>query len=86
MKALLLTVSVRLLASPIVAFLLVTMLNIQGFGYKAGMVQASMPTAVMAIVLATEFDTQPEFVTSAVLVSTLVSPLTLTPLLSFLGV
>ncbi len=86
MKALLLTVSVRLLASPIVAFLLVAMLNIQGFGYKAGMVQASMPTAVMAIVLATEFDTQPEFVTSAVLVSTLVSPLTLTPLLSFLGV
>ncbi len=32
-----------------------------------------------------EFDAEPSFVTAAVLVTTLLSPLTLTPLLAFLG-
>jgi predicted permease len=44
-----------------------------------------MPSAVIAIVLATEYDVEPAFVTSAVLVTTLLSPLTLTPLLKILG-
>jgi len=44
-----------------------------------------MPTAVLTTVLATEFDSQPSFVTTVVFVTTLLSPLTLTPLLYFLG-
>jgi len=35
--------------------------------------------------LSTEFDTEPSFVTSVVFTTTLLSPLTLTPLLAYLG-
>ncbi len=44
-----------------------------------------MPSAVVNIVIATEYDVEPEFVTGAVLVTTLLSPLSLTPLLAALG-
>ena len=84
-KALTISNTVRLIVSPLLALGLVFLFNIQGYGFKAGMVDAAMPSAVMSIVLATEFDTQPEFVTSAVLISTLLSPFTLTPLLAILG-
>ena len=44
-----------------------------------------MPTAVMSTILATEYEAEPAFVTTAVFASTLLSPLTLTPLLLILG-
>ena len=44
-----------------------------------------MPWAVLSTILATEYDAEPVFVTTAVFVSTLLSPLTLTPLLLILG-
>jgi predicted permease len=44
-----------------------------------------MPTAVTATLLATEFELQPEFVTFSVAFSTLISILTLTPLITFLS-
>jgi len=47
-------------------------------------VLASMPVAVATTILALEFDTSPEFVTGAVFLSTLLSPLTLTPLIAYL--
>jgi predicted permease len=43
-----------------------------------------MPTAVLASMLATQYDADPEFVAAAVLLSTMLSPLTLTPLLAAL--
>ena len=85
-KALILSNSIRLLVSPVLALILMHFIQIKGIAFKAGMIEASMPTAVMSIVLATEFDANPRFVTSAVLTSTLLSPITLTPLLAFLGV
>jgi predicted permease len=44
-----------------------------------------MPSAVICIVLATEYDVEPTFVTSVVFLTTLLSPLSLTPLLAYLG-
>jgi predicted permease len=44
-----------------------------------------MPTAVMATILATEYEAEPAFVTTTVFATTLLSPLTLTPLLLILG-
>ena len=44
-----------------------------------------MPSAVITLVLATEYDVEPGFVTSVVFLTTLVSPLTLTPLMRLLG-
>jgi predicted permease len=44
-----------------------------------------MPTAVVTTILATEYDIEPGMITRGVVISTLISPLTLTPLLAWLG-
>lgn len=75
----------RLVASPILAIVLATLFNLQGPAYQAGVLEAAVPTAVLTTVLATEYNIEPAFVTTAVVTSTLLSPLTVTPLLAFLG-
>lgn len=61
------------------------LLGLEGPSRQAGIAQAGMPSAVINIILATEYDVEPEFVTAAVLVTTLLCPFTLTPLLAYLG-
>jgi predicted permease len=77
--------SIRLLVSPLVAWFAAPLLGLTGMSAKAGILEAATPTAVMTIVIATEFDVEPEFVTSVVLATTLLSPLTITPLLAMLS-
>jgi malate permease and related proteins len=77
--------SLRLVASPLIALLLAIPFGLEGAARQAGVSEAAMPTAVITIVLATEFDVEPAFVTGVVFTSTLLSPLTLTPLLAYLG-
>ncbi|HEY47249.1 MAG: hypothetical protein AMJ88_00330 [Anaerolineae bacterium SM23_ 63] len=80
------SVGLRMLVSPLIAWFLVPILGLSGVGRQAGILQAAMPTAVLSTVIATEYDVEPEFVTGVVLVTTLISPLTLTPLLALLGI
>lgn len=75
----------RLLVSPLAAFGLSLAIGLKGLPLQAGVLEAAMPSAVMAIILSTEFDVEPAFVTTAVTTTTLLSPLTITPLLAFLG-
>lgn len=75
----------RLVVSPLIALGLAFMLGLQGTAFQAGITESAMPTAVMATVLATEFDAEPAFTTAVVTLTTLLSPLTLTPLLAFLS-
>jgi predicted permease len=82
---LVLTVGLRLLVAPVLAFGLARLFGMNGPSYQAVILEAAMPAAVMTTILATEFEAEPTFVTAAVLVTTLLSPLTLTPLLAFLG-
>jgi malate permease and related proteins len=77
--------SIRLLISPLIAFGLTRLFGMSGASYQAVVLEAAMPSAVLTTILATEFDAEPTFVTTAVLVTTLLSPFTLTPLLAFLG-
>jgi predicted permease len=77
--------SIRLLVSPLVAWFAAPLLGLTGMSAKAGILEAATPTAVLTIVIATEFDVEPEFVTSVVLATTLLSPLTITPLLAMLS-
>jgi predicted permease len=79
-----LAVVLSLVASPFVALGLAWLLNLSGGARQAGVILASMPVAVITTIFALEFDIAPAFVTSAVFVSTLLSPLTLTPLLAYL--
>jgi predicted permease len=84
-RALQLSVLLRLLIAPLAALLFAALFGLQGFTRQGSVTQASMPSMVSATVLATEYDLDAKLVTAVVFISTLLSPLTLTPLLVFLG-
>jgi len=84
-QALTTAVTLRLLASPIIAVGLSVLFGLHGPARQARILEASMPSAVLSTIIATEFDLEPAFVTSVVFVTTILSPLTITPLLSYLG-
>ncbi len=84
-SALILSNSMRLVLSPLIALGVSWLFHLKGAAFQAGMVEAAVPTAIATTVLATEYDIEPAFVTTAVFISTLLSPLTLTPLLAYLG-
>jgi predicted permease len=85
LRPLVLVSVMRLLVAPLLAIGITRLLGITGPAYQASVLEAGMPTAVLTTVLATEFDCLPSFVTTAVFVTTLLSPITLTALLYFLG-
>lgn len=73
---------VRLLAGPAFALLLVVPFGLTGIERGAGILQASMPVAVLAALIALEHRLLPDFVTTVTLFSTLVSAVTLTMVLT----
>jgi malate permease and related proteins len=75
----------RLLVAPAIALGLSVLFRLSGPAYQAGVIQSAMPTAVVMTILATEYNIEPSFISSAVFTSTLLSPLTITPLLAYLG-
>jgi predicted permease len=84
-RAMQLSVALRMVLAPLAALLFAGLFGLQGFTRQAGVTQASMPSMVSATVLATEYELDAKLVTAVVFISTLLSPLTLTPLLVFLG-
>ena len=85
LRALQLSVALRLLVAPLFAFLLAALFGLKGPVRQGAVIQASMPGMVSATVLATEYQLDSKLVTAVIFVSTILSPLTLTPLLVFLG-
>jgi predicted permease len=75
----------RMIVGPLVGVLIATVLGLEGIGRSTSIIEASMPTAVATIVIATEFDLQPSAVTSIVLLTTLLSPLTVAATITLLG-
>jgi len=80
-----LAAGMRLLASVALALGTAALFGLEGPARQAGMMQAAMPSAVINTILASQYELEPGFVTSAVLVTTVLCPLTLTPLLAYLG-
>jgi len=80
-----LTNFMRLVASPLLALGVSLLFRLEGPAFQAGILESAMPTAVMMTILATEYNVEPSFVTTVVFTSTLLSPLTITPLLAYLG-
>lgn len=76
--------ALQLLAAPLVGLTLATLLGLTGPARQAAVLEASMPTAVITTILALQYDLDAEVMTGTVIVSTLLSPLTLTPLILFL--
>jgi hypothetical protein len=77
--------SMRLLVAPAVALGIVVLLRLSGAAMQAAISESGAPTAVFMTILATEYEVEPSFVTTAVVTSTLLSPLTMTPLIALLG-
>ena len=75
----------RLVVSPLIAIGLGRIFHLNGHAFQAGVLESAMPSAVLNIVVATEFDARPEFVTAAVTTTTLFSAFTLTLWLAYLG-
>lgn len=77
--------TVRLLAAPLLAWGVSTLLGVTGLEQSVLIVQAAMPTAVIVSVLATEYDTAPHLVATIILVTTLISMVTLSLILTLVG-
>jgi predicted permease len=75
----------RLVGGIAVALLLAPAFGLEGVARQAGVLQSAMPSAVITIILATQYEVEPETVTSVVFTTTVLCPLTLTPLLAYLG-
>ncbi len=75
----------RLVIGPALGLALVALFGLPDLARQAIIPQTAMPSAVANTVLASEFDIDSSVVTATVFISTLLSPLTLTPLLVLLG-
>jgi len=78
------SIAIRLVLAPLTALLLCLLLGIGGLERQVFILQASMPTAVVTTVLATEFGAAPRLVAAAVLGSTLASMATISLVLTLL--
>lgn len=78
------SLALKLVLAPLVAVLLAALYGLEGLPRQVGILQSAMPTAVLTSIIAIEYDAEPSFVAGAVLLSTILSPLTLTPLIAVL--
>lgn len=78
-------VGVSLLIAPILAITIAGLLGLTGAPRQAVVLLSSMPVAVSTTILAIQYEVDPEMVTSAVFLSTVLSPITLVPLIAWLG-
>jgi predicted permease len=85
LRALSIPVVCRLLIGPVIGLAMAALFGLNSNARKDGITEAGMPSAVMTTVLADEYKLDISLVTAIVFVSTILSPLTLTPLLYFLG-
>ena len=80
-----LATAIRLIVAPAMAFLLAALMGLDGLTRNVCIFEASTSSAVTATLLANEFDCEPDFVTSVVFLSTLLSSVSLTIILGMLG-
>lgn len=75
----------KLILGPIAGLLLASLFGLGGHAHQGSVIEASMPAAVATTVIATEYKLEPSLVTAIVFLGTILSPLTLTPLIVFLS-
>lgn len=85
LRALSLATVLKLIVSPLLGFGLAALMGLGTAATQAVASQAAMPSAVTNTVLATEYDIEPAFVAGVVFYTTILSPLTVTPLLALLS-
>jgi predicted permease len=73
-----------LLVAPAIGFGLSGLLGLEGAARQAALVESAMPSAVITTIIALEFDVAPSFVTATVVLTTVLSPVTVSLLIAFL--
>jgi predicted permease len=84
-RAMQLSVGLRLVVAPLISLLFAAMFGLQSPVREGVVIQASMPSIVSSAVLAMEYQLDSKLVTAIIFISTILSPLTLTPMLVLLG-
>lgn len=85
-QVLLSAVSIRMIISPLLAFGFISFLDLDPMVSGVILVMSAMPSAASAAMFAIEFDTEPELVSSIMLVTTVFSFVSITVLLNILAV
>ena len=68
---------VRLFLSPVLAYLIALLLDLEGLLKKVFIIQSAMPVAVNSVIIALKFNTRPNMVANAVVISTIISIISL---------
>lgn len=76
--------AIRLLLAPLIALAFASLLSLEGPARHAFITQAGMPTAVLTLILAYEFDTDRDLALNLIMTTTLLSPISLTFLIYLL--
>ena len=84
--AVVVSTGLKLVVSVGVGVVAAVLLGMEGLTRQASIAEAGTPSAVYAAIIAAEYDVAPGFAAACVFVSTLVSMLTLTVVLAWLGV
>lgn len=77
-------VTLRMIISPILAYFFIQMFHLDPLAGGVVLVMSAMPSSASAAMFAIEFDTEPELVSSVMLVTTLLSFVSITVLLNIL--
>lgn len=72
------SVGVRLLLSPLAAFLIIPFLNVDTVTAQTMFIASAVPSSVNSAIIAQEYENEPEFAAQSVLISTVFSVLTVT--------
>lgn len=80
----LIAIAIRLISGPVLAFAFVGVFGLTGLERNVGIIQASMPTAVLVSLIAFEYDAMPEFIAPTVLLSNVLSIVSLTIVLALI--
>jgi predicted permease len=74
----------QIIVTPVISLLLAHWMGLTGVTRQAAILQASMPAAVVTTVLAVQYELDSTLISGTVVLTTLLSPLTLTPLIAYL--
>lgn len=78
-------VGIKLLIAPFIAIGLASLMGLSGLSFNVAVLETSMPTAVLASALATQFGGDARYVSAVILVGTFLSIITLSILIFVMG-
>jgi predicted permease len=78
-------IGIRLIIAPLVAIGLTLLFGFEGLTRSVSIIEMATPVAVATIIVTTEFNLLPKAMTTAVVLSTLLSPITLVAFIQLFG-